>query len=94
MSTDSQTNTDKINLVYIASIGRSGSTLLESMLGAHSRVQTMGELHIWPHEIEGGGIRPCSCGEFVEACKFWSYVSIHIGIRLREIFELKTLIAL
>lgn len=67
MSTDS-----KINLVYIASIGRSGSTLLESMLGAHSQVQTMGELHIWPHEIEGGGVRPCSCGKFVEECVFWS----------------------
>ena len=67
MSTDS-----KINLVYIASIGRSGSTLLESMLGAHSRIQTMGELHIWPHEIEGGGIRPCSCGEYVDDCVFWS----------------------
>ncbi len=67
MSTDS-----KINLVYIASIGRSGSTLLESMLGAHSRIQTMGELHIWPHEIEGGGVRPCSCGKFVEECVFWS----------------------
>lgn len=62
----------KINLVYIASIGRSGSTLLESMLGAHSRIQTMGELHIWPHEIRGGGVRPCSCGEYVDACTFWS----------------------
>ena len=61
----------KINLVYIASIGRSGSTLLESMLGAHSHVQTMGELHIWPHEIEGH-VRPCSCGEFVGDCAFWS----------------------
>ena len=67
MSTNS-----KINLVYIASIGRSGSTLLESMLGAHSNIQTMGELHIWPHEIEGGGVRPCSCGEYVESCTFWS----------------------
>lgn len=64
----------KINLIYIASIGRSGSTLLESMLGAHSQIQTMGELHIWPHEIEGGGIRPCSCGQFVDDCTFWSEV--------------------
>ena len=63
----------KINLIYIASIGRSGSTLLESMLGAHSQIQTMGELHIWPHEIEGG-IRPCSCGQYVEACPFWAEV--------------------
>lgn len=62
----------KINLIYIASIGRSGSTLLESMLGAHSKIQTMGELHIWTHEIEGGGVRPCSCGEYVESCTFWS----------------------
>ena len=46
--------------------------MLESMLGAHSQIQTMGELHIWPHEIEGGGVRPCSCGEFVDSCKFWS----------------------
>ena len=67
MSSDS-----KINLIYIASIGRSGSTLLESMLGAHSHIQTMGELHIWPHEIESGGIRPCSCGQFVDDCTFWS----------------------
>ena len=62
----------KINLIYLASIGRSGSTLLESMLGAHSQIQTMGELHIWPHEIEAGGVRPCSCGKFVEQCTFWS----------------------
>ncbi|MEM8488563.1 MAG: sulfotransferase [Bacteroidota bacterium] len=69
MSSDS-----KINLVYIASIGRSGSTLLESMLGAHTQIQTMGELHIWPHEIEGGGIRPCGCGKYVDDCEFWSEV--------------------
>ena len=65
----------KINLVYIASIGRSGSTLLESMLGAHSQIQTMGELHIWTHEIEGGGVRPCSCGQYVQNCLFWSEMS-------------------
>ena len=63
-----------IPLLYIASIGRSGSTLLESMLGAHSRVATTGEFHIWPHEIRMGGVRPCGCGEFVEDCEFWSEV--------------------
>ncbi len=64
----------KINLIYIASIGRSGTTLLESMLGAHSQMATCGELHIWPHEIRQGGVRPCSCGRFVEDCPFWSAV--------------------
>lgn len=62
----------KINLIYIASIGRSGSTLLESMLGAHTRIATMGELHIWPHELRQNGVRPCSCGEYVQTCPFWS----------------------
>jgi hypothetical protein len=61
----------KINLIYLASIGRSGSTLLESMLGAHSRIATCGEIHIWPHEIAQGGVRPCSCGQSVLTCPFW-----------------------
>lgn len=64
----------EVNLIYIASIGRSGSTLLESMLGAHSQISTMGELHIWPHEIRQNGVRPCSCGAYVQNCPFWSEV--------------------
>ena len=60
-----------INLIYIASIGRSGSTLLESMLGAHSEIATMGEVHIWPHEIGQGGVQPCACGNHVQHCPFW-----------------------
>jgi hypothetical protein len=47
---------------------------MESMLGAHPDVATMGELHLWPHELRGGGVRPCSCGESVLACPFWSEV--------------------
>jgi len=61
----------KINLIYIASIGRSGTTLLESMLGAHSQIATCGEIHIWPHEIAQGGVRPCSCGRSILDCPFW-----------------------
>jgi Sulfotransferase domain len=61
----------KINLIYIASIGRSGSTLLESMLGAHSRIATCGEMHIFPHELKEGGVKPCCCGQSVLECPFW-----------------------
>jgi hypothetical protein len=63
--------TPQINLIYVASIGRSGSTLLESMLGAHSQIATCGEIHIWPHEIVEGGVRPCSCGRSILTCSFW-----------------------
>jgi hypothetical protein len=62
---------DKINLVYIASIGHSGSTLLESILGSHSKIATCGEIHIWPHEIVNKGVLPCSCGKSVIECGFW-----------------------
>ena len=65
------TDRKKINLVYVASIGRSGSTLLESMLGAHSQMATTGEVHLWPHEILQGGVRPCGSGKFVQEDPFW-----------------------
>lgn len=59
-------------LVYIASIGRSGSTLLELLLGAHPDMATLGELHLWPHEIAHGASRlPCGCGLPLETCPFW-----------------------
>ena len=64
----------KPNLIYIASIGRSGTTLLDSMLGAHSDVVTVGEFEIWPHEIRGGGVRAGSCGESVLRCPVWTEV--------------------
>jgi hypothetical protein len=61
----------KINLIYVASIGRSGTTLFETMLGAHSQVETIGEVHLWPHEILQGGVRPCGSGLYVQECPFW-----------------------
>ncbi|MEM9664954.1 MAG: sulfotransferase, partial [Bacteroidota bacterium] len=62
---------EPINLLYIASIGRSGSTLLDSMLGAHSHVDSVGEIHIWPHELLGGGIRATGSGLMVQDDPFW-----------------------
>lgn len=62
----------KINLIYVASIGRSGTTLFESILGAHSQMDTCGEVHIWPHEIMQGGVQPCGSGYYVQECPFWT----------------------
>src|SRR5436190_1536245 len=63
---------ERVRLVYVASIGRSGSTLLELLLGAHEDIATVGELHLWPHELRPGGRHlPCGCGLPIEACPFW-----------------------
>lgn len=64
-------------LVYVASIGRSGSTLLELLLGAHPDVATLGELHLWPHEVASGASQlPCGCGLPLEACPFWQEMRV------------------
>ena len=64
-------NHKKINLIYIASIGHSGSTLLESILGTHSEITTCGEIHMWPHEVAQGGVKPCVCGQSILECPIW-----------------------
>jgi len=69
--TSLNTATDRINLAFIASIGRSGTTLLDCMLGAHSEVASVGELHIWPHELREGGRLPTGSGHLVQEDPFW-----------------------
>jgi phosphatidyl-myo-inositol alpha-mannosyltransferase len=59
-------------LVYVASVGRSGSTLLELLLDAHPAVTTTGELHLWPHELRGEHRLPCACGLPIPECPFWT----------------------
>jgi hypothetical protein len=64
--------TEPIRLVYVASTGRSGSTLLEMLLAAQNPIATMGELHLWPHEVSRAGrTLPCGCGMQVTDCPFW-----------------------
>lgn len=62
---------DKVDLIYIASTGRSGSTLLEILLGSFDNVWTMGEVYVLPWEIqkEKG---TCGCGEELNDCGFWA----------------------
>lgn len=62
----------KLNVLYIASIGRSGTTLLDCILGAHSEMASIGEIHLWPHELREGGVLPCGSGDFVHEDPFWS----------------------
>lgn len=60
---------DRIPLVYILSSGRSGSTLLDLLLGAHDEIWTLGEAQFLPLEIAAGAA--CGCGEPFDRCPFW-----------------------
>ena len=60
----------QIPLVYIASNGHSGSTLLDLLLGAHPNVWTLGEAQNLPWELRNQRV-PCGCGAPVEKDEFW-----------------------
>ena len=67
---------ERRKVVFIASSARSGSTLLESMLCAHSNCIGIGEAFqlVDPRNrrIEDLREEQCACGELVEECAFWS----------------------
>ena len=62
-----------VRVLYVAGAGRSGSTLLDMVLGSHPDVQGAGEL---TNAARNGWLRnePCSCGRAVNDCPFWSEV--------------------
>ncbi|HEU0295004.1 MAG TPA: sulfotransferase [Anaerolineales bacterium] len=67
----SQDNTNKI--LFIAGPGRSGSTLLEMLLGQINGFYSTGELRfIWSRGFEQNQL--CGCGKPFRECEFWTEV--------------------
>ena len=66
-------SSDPVTVLYIMGAPRSGSTLLDIVLGAHPDVVSVGELSKLP-EAGPGGNRDCACGEHGSACPFWRAV--------------------
>jgi hypothetical protein len=62
-----------VQVLYVMGLGRSGSTVLDSVLGNHPRVVGLGELRNLPR---AGWQRNefCACGERALDCPFWSRV--------------------
>lgn len=58
-----------VQVVYIAGYGRSGSTLLDTMLGNHAGAFGAGELTGLFESPKEGTL--CSCGQAVVECDFW-----------------------
>ncbi|WP_051549570.1 sulfotransferase [Nocardioides sp. URHA0032] len=62
-----------MKVLYIAGVGRSGSTLLERMLGALPGCVNTGELNAIFSRVISQDQR-CGCGEPFSACPFWTAV--------------------
>ena len=59
----------KLPLVYVLSTGRSGSTLLDVLLGAQPECWTLGEFQLL--DIGVGRHMPCGCRSPLGQCDFW-----------------------
>lgn len=66
------------SLVYIAGYGRSGSTLLDLMLGSCDEVVSLGEVGNAWEQLSQSGLR-CSCGELYSDCPQWGPVVVAVG---------------
>lgn len=60
-------------VIYVGGLGRSGTTLLERLLGELPGVVPLGEVvHLWARGI--GRDEPCGCGAPFGRCPFWRQV--------------------
>lgn len=80
-------------VVFVGGLGRSGSTLIERLLGELPGVCSIGEtVHMWRRALVDD--EPCGCGEAFSACAFWGTVgkAAYGGwdrVDLDEVAELK-----
>lgn len=68
-----------MKLLYIASENRSGSTLLDLLLGGHSQTFGVGEISRLHQFFQRND--PCTCGQFVQNCPTWSDVFVELHER-------------
>lgn len=59
-----------LDVLYITSSSFSGSTLLSFLLNSHPAMTSAGEMEGW--NPSSGGDFPCSCGEPVQSCPFFT----------------------
>lgn len=65
---------NKQKTIYIAGLGHSGSTILDMILGSHSKIIGLGEImpFIRRKDHSSDYKSTCSCGETGKNCDFWA----------------------
>jgi hypothetical protein len=75
-------------LLYIVSATRSGSTVLDLLLGNHPEATSVGELRRLQEHLSEDG--PCTCGTSVRGCEFWQGMGQTLGRNGVALEELPT----
>src|ERR1041384_193097 len=80
-----------LRLGYISGVARSGSTVLDSVLGNHPLIQSVGEL---ARLVSDGWMNNfyCSCGKPSQECPFWvavhqAWCSLNGSVSIQEYIE-------
>ena len=67
---------NKMKVIYIAGYSRSGSTILDLLLGSDKQISSTGELAYLLEDWNLKG-RICTCGDEYEDCEFWKDLSFN-----------------
>lgn len=62
-------NNSRTPILYLLGAGRSGTTVLATVMNAHPNIHTAGELHQFYDHLLGD--KNCSCGKKLDTCVFW-----------------------
>jgi len=82
-----------IKVIYILSLGHSGSTLLDLILGSHSQIESVGEImafgKYWKsfsdNSLKLEEKDCCTCGYHVNECDYWSKVRYEMEANCEEL---------
>ena len=68
-------NDEKIKVIYISGMGRSGSTLIDLILSTSNKIFSVGE--IYKHKQLKNDNFICACGDKFNDCKFWGNFNLN-----------------
>jgi hypothetical protein len=64
-----------VRVLFLGGLGRSGTTLLERLLGQLPGISSLGEVvHLWQRDLRDD--ERCGCGDRFSACGFWQKVGV------------------
>lgn len=70
---------NEINLIYLLGAGRSGTTLLATLLNNHKEIDAIGEMHQFFEYIDEN--KNCSCGVSISQCKTWNISNVFSEVK-------------
>ena len=77
----------KFNLIYVAGYGRSGTTLLDRILGTSEEVFSTGEIVHSFDAATGDYLSVCGCQKTQNECIFWSDILERLSLFIEKMEE-------